>query len=251
MTENLIQASQGRPWSDWNRSAHLARAGWIEPEALCAPGRRTVVVAPHPDDEILMAGGLMAGFEGREQDLVLVSATDGEGSHPGSEQWPPSTLRRQRVQESRHALQRLKLDLNALTWERLNLTDGGVAHDEAYLVNHLTRLLAPGDLLITTWRGDGHCDHEAIGRACAQAAAARQATLCEIPVWAWHWAEPDDPRLPWSRARRVRLDPQRLARKREAIDAHVTQLQPDGDRPPVVPPLLLDCLLQPFELVFL
>jgi LmbE family N-acetylglucosaminyl deacetylase len=35
-------------------------------------------------------------------------------------------------------------------------------------------LLKPGDLLLTTWRGDGHCDHEAAGRACAQAAQARR-----------------------------------------------------------------------------
>lgn len=251
MSENLIQASSGTPWSAWQRSAHLARAGWLEAQQLCPPGRRMVVVAPHPDDEILMAGGLMSGFHSREQALVLISATDGEGSHPGSAQWTEHRLRRQRLLESRHALQRLDLDPNALDWRRLNLKDGAVARDEAYLVNHLTQLLRPDDLLITTWRGDGHCDHEAIGRAAAQAAQASKAQLCEVPVWAWHWAEPDDPRLPWSRARRVRLDEQRLARKREAIQAHVSQMQPDGTRAPILPPRLLECLLQPFELVFL
>ncbi|MNG87246.1 1D-myo-inositol 2-acetamido-2-deoxy-alpha-D-glucopyranoside deacetylase [compost metagenome] len=251
MSENLIQASSGTPWAAWQQSAHLARASWITPQQLCPPGRRLVLIAPHPDDEILMAGGLLAGFRGREADLLLISATDGEGSHPDSTHWTEHRLRRQRPLESRHALQQLDLDLNSLDWRRLNLKDGALPRDQAFLVNHLSQLLKPDDLLMTTWRGDGHCDHQALGHAAAQAALARQVQLVEVPVWAWHWAQPDDPRLPWPRAHRVQLDETRLARKRAALAAHVSQLQPDEHRPPVLPADLLDCLLQPFELVFL
>ncbi|CAM3599361.1 putative LmbE-like protein [Pseudomonas reidholzensis] len=251
MSENLIQSSRGITWADWQHSAHLARAGWITPDQLCPPGRRLVLVAPHPDDEILMAGGLLAGFGGREHELVLISATDGEGSHPNSTRWTEHRLRRQRPLESRHALQLLGLNPNNLDWRRLHLKDGEVPRDEAFLVNHLNQLLKPDDLLMTTWRSDGHCDHEAVGRAAAQAARVRKAQLAEVPVWAWHWAGADDARLPWSRAHRLELDEGRLARKREAIAAHVSQLEPDAGCPPVVGQHLLECLLQPFELVFL
>ena len=251
MTENLIQASSGTPWSAWQHSAHLARASWMSPEQLCPPGQRLILLAPHHDDEILMAGGLLGEFRGRERDLVLISATDGEGSHPGSQQWTEHRLRRQRPLESRHALAQLDLDLNQLDWRRLNLKDGDLPRNEAFLLNHLNQLLKPGDVVLTTWRGDGHCDHEAVGRAAAQASQARQARLVEVPVWAWHWAQPDDPRLPWPRAHRVQLDEAQVARKRQALAAHVSQLQPDQDKPPVLPATLLDCLLQPFELVFL
>ncbi|MDH0301988.1 MULTISPECIES: PIG-L family deacetylase [unclassified Pseudomonas] len=251
MNDNLIQACQGTPWSDWQHCAHLARAAWLSPEQLCPPGRRVVLVAPHPDDEILMAGGLLTGFAGREQDLLLISATDGERSHPHSPHWTEHRLRHQRPLESRHALRQLDLDLNRLDWRRLNLRDGALPRDEAFLVNHLNQLLKPDDLVLTTWRGDGHCDHEAVGRACAQAAQVRRAQLAEVPVWAWHWAAPGDPRLPWSRARRVALDEARLARKRQALAAHVSQLHADGERPPILPVRLQECLLQPFELIFL
>lgn len=236
MNENLIQANEGTSWAAWQQSAHLARASWIDPDQLCPPGRRLVLLAPHPDDEILMAGGLLAGLHGRERDLLLVSATDGEGSHPDSPTWSEHRLRRQRPLESRHALQQLDLDLNQLDWRRLHLKDGGLPRDEAFLVNHLNQLLRPDDLLMTTWRGDGHCDHETLGRAAAQAAQARKVQLVEVPVWAWHWAQPDDPRLPWPRAHRIALDESRLARKRQALAAHHSQLE---------------CMLQPFELVFL
>ncbi|BBH46141.1 PIG-L deacetylase family protein [Pseudomonas sp. KU43P] len=251
MNENLIQDSHGTPWADWQQSAHLARAGWITPDQLCPPGRRLVLLAPHPDDEILMAGGLLAGLQGREQDLLLISATDGEGSHPDSPTWTEHRLRRQRPLESRHALQQLDLDLNQLDWRRLHLKDGALPRDEAFLVNHLNQLLRPDDLLMTTWRGDGHCDHEALGRAAAQAAQARKVQLVEVPVWAWHWAQPDDPRLPWPRAHRIALDEARLARKRQALAAYHSQLEPDQGRPAVLPAHLQECLLQPFELVFL
>jgi len=251
MSDDLIRANQGTPWSEWQQSAHLARASWITPDQLCPPGRRLVLVAPHPDDEILMAGGLLAGFRGREQDLLLVSVTDGEASHPGSAHWTAHRLRRQRPLESRHALQQLDLDLKQLDWQHLHLKDGAVSRDEAFLVNHLGQSLTTDDLLLTTWRGDGHSDHEAVGRAAAQACQARKAQLAEAPIWAWHWARPDDPRLPWPRAHRLALDETRLARKRQALSAYLSQLQPDGEHPPVLGPALLECLLQPFELVLL
>lgn len=251
MNDDLIATRQGTPWSVWQHSAHLARARWLAPDQLCPPGRRLVLVAPHPDDEILMAGGLLAGFAGREQDLLVISATDGEASHPGSTTWSAHRLRHQRPLESRHALQRLELDLTRLDWRRLYLKDGELPRDEAFLVNHISQLLQADDLLLCTWRHDGHCDHEAVGRACAQAAQARKVQLAEAPVWAWHWAEADDPRLPWPRAHRLQLDDARLARKRAALYAHASQLHADGERPPVLPAALVDCLLQPFELLFL
>ena len=251
MSDNLIAAAEATPWRAWQQSAHLARATWITPAQLCPAGRRLVLMAPHPDDEVLMAGGLLTSFKGREADLTLISVTDGEGSHPGSDQWTERRLRHQRPQESRHALQQLGLDVNQLDWQRLNLKDGHVPHDEAFLVNHLKAAVAAGDVLMAPWRGDGHCDHDAVGRAAAQAAQAQGARLVEVPVWAWHWAQPDDPRLPWARAHRVQLDEAAVARKRAALAAHVSQLQHDGERPPVVPASLQECLLQPFELLFL
>ena len=71
--------------------------------------------------------------------------------------------------------------------------------------------------------------------------------LIEVPVWAWHWARPDDARIPWARAHKYLLDPQVLAQKRQAIAAHVSQVSP----PAVLSRETLERLMQPFELVFL
>src|SRR5260221_1498443 len=40
--------------------------------------------------------------------------------------------------------------------------------------------------------------------------------LVELPIWAWHWAEPGDTRVPWHRAAAIALAPQELALKRKA-----------------------------------
>lgn len=250
MKADLIQDSRGTTLSEWQHSSRLASAPSIGVDELCPPGQRLVLVAPHPDDEILMAGGLLSAFHGREHELFIVSVTDGECSHPHSSDWTEQRLREQRPQESRVALQRLGLNVEAIEWLRLGLRDTDVAKDEHHLVNNLCQLLHSNDVLMTTWQVDGHGDHEAVGRACAQAALASNIQLLEVPVWAWHWATPEDERLPWHRARRLALNEDAQARKRQAIAAHASQVNEDGGRAPVLPAATLECLLQPFELVF-
>ncbi|RYF32509.1 MAG: hypothetical protein EOO26_11285, partial [Comamonadaceae bacterium] len=64
--------------------------------------RRAVVVAPHPDDEVLSVGGLLAMLSNngaaRSDDFVVtaITVTDGAASHTGSLEWPRSRLLRER-----------------------------------------------------------------------------------------------------------------------------------------------------------
>jgi LmbE family N-acetylglucosaminyl deacetylase len=249
--ENLIQTA-GTSLAAWQGSHKLANVPFIETNALIPAKGRVVVVAPHPDDEVIACGGLLAAMAMDRTPLLLISVTDGEGSHPGSIQWPPDRLRQAREKESAAALEAIGLREGAYTWKRLHRADSQVAKDEAGLVAELKALLAPGDRVFTTWAHDGHCDHEAVARACLEAAAAAGASVVEIPVWAWHWAAPEDDRLPWHRARRLPLTEAWLARKRAAIYAHHSQLQPDPSTgaEPVLSNQALQRWLQPFEVVF-
>ncbi|MBA1242533.1 PIG-L deacetylase family protein [Pseudomonas japonica] len=249
---NLIQTA-GTPLAAWQGSHRLAAVPAISLDELAPPGHRVVVVAPHPDDEVIACGGLLAALTEREQELLLVSVTDGEGSHPGSLDWPPERLREARYAESEAALRALGLAPERLAWQRLHAPDSQVGNDEAGLAATLRALLRPTDLVFTTWRLDGHCDHEAVARACLAATADAGAQLREIPVWAWHWATPEDDRLPWERARRLTLTPQWLARKQAALHAHQSQLHrdPTTGADPVLSEEALRRWLQPYEVVFL
>jgi len=248
--ENLIRGA-GTTLAEWQASPSLACVPTITHQQLIPTGHRLIVIAPHPDDEILGCAGILAGMRGREADVVMLAVTDGDASHPRSQQWTPSRLRQQRPLESLHALDCLGLDASALDWQRLGLPDSAVAGQEDQLVKRLLEVVRPGDRLISTWRLDGHCDHEATGRAAACAALQLNACLIEVPIWAWHWARPNDPRIPWRRARKLMLDAPLLAQKRRAINAHVSQVTADGQTPAVLDQHTIERLLQPFELVFL
>ncbi|TRX73539.1 PIG-L deacetylase family protein [Pseudomonas mangiferae] len=252
MRANPIVGS-GTPLHAWNTSRHLAELPVLSCETLVPEGARAVIIAPHPDDEILGCGGLMRSLAQCGRSLKLISVTNGSASHPGSQHWTAERLSIIRPLESAEALRRLGINPNELRWVRGGFPDSGVAQYESELREFLTRYLRPDDVVFTTWRDDGHTDHEAVGRASAAAALDTGAILHEIPIWAWHWATPEDFRIPWERACKIPLDSQSLARKKHAMQAFASQLQGDADigLAPVLSSATLDRLQQPFEVVFL
>jgi LmbE family N-acetylglucosaminyl deacetylase len=201
---------------------------------------RPLVVAPHPDDEILGIGGLLALIGGAD----IIAVTDGEASHPHADPRIRADLAERRPVETEAALTALG---GRHTVRRLRHPDGGI--DEAQLTDVLRDLLQPGQVCIATWRGDGHPDHEAVGRAAAGACAAAGAQLWEYPIWMWHWATPDHPRVDWHRARQVNLPPPVIASKRAAIAEFTSQITPiDGVT--ILPEHVLARFHRPFEVLF-
>jgi LmbE family N-acetylglucosaminyl deacetylase len=237
----------------WQASSQLQAMAAVDIRTLVPQGARAVIVAPHPDDEILGCGGLLQLLAAEGRELLLISVTDGCASHPGSLRWPVQRLSQVRPQESAEGLRRLGLPLQRFTWLRAGFEDSRVARDEAALTQFIQGCLRAGDVLFSTWCEDGHCDHEAVGRASALAARAAGASLKELPIWTWHWADPEGRQLPWERARKVLLSPAQVARKRHAIHAFASQLEGDPQigLAPVLAPHIIERLLQPFEVVFL
>lgn len=229
-------------WDGWD-----APAGWpaLDVGELAEAGT-VVVVAAHPDDEVLGVGGLVARLVTAGARIRFVWATDGEASHPASSAHGVRDLAATRRAESTAALRRL--GAGEASRLRLGLPDGGLAEAEADLVRRLRNVVAPDETVLAPWSGDAHPDHEACGRA-ARAVAGR---VLEYPVWTWHWAEPDDDRVPWDRCRRVDLDADVVERKNAAIDCFSSQINPLGPEPadgPVLPPGVLAHFRRPYELV--
>lgn len=246
-------AGQGTPEAQW--LPWLAHQPMMEIDAaqLVPPGCRAVVVAPHPDDEVLAVGGLLAQLRALQRPMLIAAVTDGTASHPASIAWPPHRLAIERPLESRRAWQTLGLDVDRMTEvRRLVFDDGGLLRQRGPLARQIAALLRPRDVVFTTWRHDGHPDHEATGQACAAAAACVGVRLIEVPVWAWHWAAPGDARMPWQRAMRLALDVGAARAKREAVNAFTSQLEHDPSTG--AGPILRDTTVQraqrPFEVFF-
>jgi LmbE family N-acetylglucosaminyl deacetylase len=242
-------AGEGTPASVWSTCPKLAARPYIRPAALVPPQNRAVVVAPHPDDEVLGSGGLLAHFSRLGRTMLIIAVTDGTASHPGSPTWTCQRLARIRPAESQNALRRLGIGHVPIV--RAGFADGAVGRQEAHLTAFLERHLRHTDVVFATWRDDGHPDHEAVGLACAQATSATGARLIEVPIWAWHWARPGQ--IPWRRAIKVELGPEIFALKRHAVAAYASQIEPDAatGAPPILPPYVLARLLRPYEVLLL
>ncbi len=95
--------------------AHL-RALPLATAATVLQGRRPLILAPHPDDESLGCGGLIAAACAAGLAPEVVILTDGGASHPGSTSHPPARLRALRAEEARQATAALGLPPDRLTF---------------------------------------------------------------------------------------------------------------------------------------
>ena len=234
-------------WQTWPQLHALPE---ISLAKLVPAGCRTVVVAPHPDDEVLASGGMLAMLAARAAEIVVVGVTDGDASHPDSIRWSPEKLAERRHGEALAGL--AYLGIAPQSYLRLSLPDGQVHSCHAKLVESLTRALRPGDVVLSTWTVDGHPDHEATAAAVAEACAAVRCTHLQSPVWMWHWAVPADTRVPWTQLRRLRLTQDAQRRKQLAMLAHGSQLTAqDSGAPPVLSPAAVQRMLRPFEYMFI
>ena len=229
------------PGTDESIWLGAGRLQGLQPLGL-ARVRRLVVVAPHPDDEVLGCGGLLQQMRHLGVESVVVAVTDGEASHPAARRRGLSVAAARGI-ESQVALDRL--GCGSVRAIRLGLPDGDVAAHREDLIDVLSPLLEPDDLCVTPWRLDGHPDHDATGSATIVAARAVHTPVLEYLVWAWHWATPGNAALPWRHCRRLDLDRRQIARKRWATYAFTSQIRP-CDAEARQGPLLTDAILRRF-----
>lgn len=230
---------------------NFLRLPWTDIKGLLA-GRRPLLLAPHPDDESLGCGGLIAAACDERLAPAVVILTDGAASHPGSSTYPPAKLRVLREQETRRAVACLGLppkNLHFLCAEDTRLPGAGTKF-EAYI----ERLGAIGrshdcSLVLAPWRADPHCDHEAAALMAARLAAETGWALLSYPVWGWlrdgeEWF--DEPRCHGWRLEISAYVP----RKQQAIAAHESQyggLIQDSPAGFTLPPELMRIFVRNFE----
>jgi LmbE family N-acetylglucosaminyl deacetylase len=240
----VISPDAGTDETEWAR--WLPSRNWPPLDVGAMAGRPVLVLAAHPDDEVLGVGGLVHVLAAAGGELRFLWATDGEASHPGSTSDLVRALPALRRAESRGAL--TALGAGEAHRLHLGLPDGGLAGREEELADRIGALVRPGDVLLAPWASDGHPDHEAVGRAARSVGG----TVLEYPVWTWSWAGPGDPRVPWDRVRRVPLDLTARAAKAAATACFATQVAPIGPGPgdgPVLPDRVLAYFRRDVELV--
>ena len=206
----------------------------MRPGSYAAGLGATVVVAPHPDDEALGCGGLLALLRRAGQPAAAVLVSDGSLSHPRSKLFSAEARQAVREAEFRHALTILGLDQGEPLL--LGLPDGRVPshpHEAGFAkaVSQLRAFLESqrADTVLVPWRRDPHPDHRATSRMVQAALATmpRPPRRLEYVVWAWERAAPEDLPTAADGVRGFRVDiGAGLAQKQRAIAAHRSQVAP-------------------------
>lgn len=192
------------------------------------PGRRRIgdlrwlVLAPHPDDETLGAGALIAEASRAGRLAGLVYLTDGSGSHEnpsGRSGRLVSTRRR----EAGSAVFRLSGSRRVVPLH-LGWKDAAPAPPESGAFSLAARKLAAlcrrrrVDALAVTALHEPHCDHAAAARLAyaVQALAKRRLLVAEYLVWGGAFDRGSH--------RTVRTQPMPAGKRRHALRAHRSQL---------------------------
>lgn len=172
-----------------------------------------LVLAPHPDDETLGCGGLIAEALARRRPVMVVLVTDGGASHPAA---PRAQLVALRHRELLGAWRRLGGGAGGV--RSLGLPDGAVPAAGVGFRAAAARLRrwvgqARARVVFAPSRTDAHPDHRAAFAMAAWAVRRRRVRLAEYPVWG---------ALPGGPAMQLRVG--HAVRRRAALARHGSQL---------------------------
>lgn len=187
--------------------------------ALLARYCRLQVIAPHPDDEVFGAAGLIQLAASQGMHIRVHIATDGEmcfGALPAAQE---QALRQARRQESLEA-SRIVGYAPPLFWD---LGDGRLSQQQSRLQALISQHHCRETLWVAPWSEDGHPDHNATG----QAVEALHVPALYYPIWALV----DPPRLARftasARVAALPLDADQLERKHRAALCFTSQFADD------------------------
>ncbi|WP_445191526.1 PIG-L deacetylase family protein [Sphingomonas sp. Tas61C01] len=128
--------------------------------------RTALIVAPHPDDEVIGAAALIQSLRRGGTRVRVVVVADGAASHPASRRWPRARLVSARRRESRRALARLGVTAGAVRF--LGLPDGGLSGRCDRAVGRVVARHRQLGLIVGPMIDDAHPDHRAVAAAIAR-----------------------------------------------------------------------------------
>lgn len=195
------------------------------------------VIVPHPDDEILGCGGLIAAAAAQGIAVTVTILTDGDAPHHGAASPLHSCAGHRRLNAS--------AGLAILTDGRGDVVFAGAPTGALAEHPDAGDAVPAADLYVTCWQDDPHADHVA-----AYAIAAQVARRFGRPLLAFPFSVlTGDGALPAGVIHRIDVTPQ-LARKRAALTARGNRDAPAvaAVEAPVINTLVQRLFMRPDEI---
>lgn len=235
------------------RMALLLRLLFVRKKSL-DEFRSVLVIAPHPDDEIIGLGGYLLRQAASGGGIAIVYLSDGEKSLEDIE---PQTVAYQRRRLSLDVHERLGISPGKVWW--LRLPDGSiprkgdVTFDGAVeQVSEIIRKTGPDAVFVThpmdTWPFDHIAAFEIVSGALEKAACG----CAFFAYWVWLWYSMPATSLfglRWRNISRIPLDGL-MERKNVLMDAYLQPSAPNGmPWSGVLPKAMTEAFRYPYEVV--
>lgn len=211
-----------------NRKINLKNLNKIPlaPEEAVKDFGKTLIVAPHPDDESLGGGGAIALLRKYDLEVSILVVSDGTLSHPNSIKFSKEKLRELRENEITEAAEILGVKKENITFFRY--PDRSVPDENSanfYQAIRRVKIFLDAEkpqTIFVPWRRDPHPDHRAAFQLI-NAAKNKNQKIIEYPIWLYELAESAD--APLEREVEIfRLDISSVVEtKQRAIHAHRSQ----------------------------
>lgn len=191
---------------------------------ISVPTGPIIIVAPHPDDEVIGCGGLIQRLVKQGCDVHVVLMTGGEASHQNC-----CHISKDRIKDVRRSLcmdidSRIGVDKSHI--HLLDYPDGGiqVENEETEHLQALISSIKP-DVLFVPHGGEGWPDHINT-REIIRSVVKQNAIIYEYCVWMWYY---NVWQLNWENARLLRMTREEHAKKLKAVNEYVTPQAPCGN----------------------
>lgn len=215
-----------RNLKDLIRKTHI---GWLRMKlngsSRIETVKRMLIIAPHPDDEVIGCGGMIARLVEKGGMPHVIVMTGGEGSHKSCCSANGESIKTARRGLTRKALAVLGVTENHI--HELDFPDGGITegcHKEMEKLKALIETLKPETVLVPHW-GEGWPDHVNTAQIVKRMVAGK-AEVWEYCVWMWYynvWRG-----LDWKNAAVLTMTPEEHRLKQEAMDTYIRPLAPCG-----------------------
>ena len=204
-----------------------------------------LIVAPHPDDEVIGCGGLIARLLEKGNPPHIIVMTGGEGSHDNG-------VDKESIVKARRGLTRKAISILGVPMcnlHELDFKDGGIypESEQMTLLKELICSINPDTVFVPHW-GEGWPDHVRTAEI-VKSLVSKSTEVWEYCVWMWYynvWRG-----LDWKNAAALHLSPHEHELKVKAVDAYIRPLAPNG-RPwsGVLPPIFVKANTGNTELYF-
>ena len=180
---------------------------------------RVLIVAPHPDDEVIGCSGLMQHLLKAGKDLYIVILTGGEGSHGGCCSISEADL----IAARRDLAIKANVGLGGMLLGHLyfmNYSDGNIHYEdqETKKLAKLIQQIQPNAIFIPH-KGEGWSDHLQARNIISKLTEKKDnIQLYEYCVWFWYyntWS------IDWKNAFLVSMNKEEHLLKNKAIDAYI------------------------------